>query len=224
MTGNWQGVPLILVLASTFSFLFGSVPFAQLIARIFKLKALPLLESGEVSNEIFSRFSDYWPSVIIVVLFEMGKGMVPVFLVGNPSVLQWASQFSGLSLEYNSFVVWASGLFTVLGHCYSPWLGFNGGKGVLPGFGAVLVLSPISAFLGVLAFLLAFVNSRSVSLSSLAGLICGSLTYLVYYPIRSFAVLGAAMVFIILIRHEGSIDSLLEGRESSLKPKDKASY
>jgi glycerol-3-phosphate acyltransferase PlsY len=77
----------------------------------------------------------------------------------------------------------------------------------------MLVLSPISALFGFLGFVFTFLFSRIASLSSIVGLILSAVCYLVMNSTGVHLFVGAAIIFLILIRHEANIDALLDNRE-----------
>ena len=62
-------------------------------------------------------------------------------------------------------------ILTILGHCFSPWIGFRGGKGVATGFGAVLAMWPVltmPAIAGFFVWTIVLVLTRLMSLASIA--------------------------------------------------------
>ena len=83
------------------------------------------------------------------------------------------------------------------------------------GFGAALMLSPIAGAFGLAAFALTFVARKLGSLASLAGVLMTACVHLVIHPIEAHLWAGAAMVAVIVLRHEANISALLEGRERS---------
>lgn len=111
---------------------------------------------------------------------------------------------------------WCSAAVAVLGHCFTPWLQFRGGKGVATGFGALILLSPWASLVGLFGFVMAFLATRVGSLSSLSGLFLLVVAHIALPGFETGAHLlwGAALVFIVLARHEKNLDALLESREN----------
>lgn len=203
------------------SFLLGSIPFGLFVARVFKVKDLPQRGSGNIGATNVSRVVGFWPAGFITFLLDVIKGALAV-LLAMPMGSRALAMILGIGSEANPVEVgqtlsWAAGFFSVLGHCYSPWLHFKGGKGVATGLGVVLVLSPISALFGLVGFALTFMHRRIASLSSIAGLILTATAYMVLNPVGVHLWVGAAMLFLVLIRHEANIDALLENREKSFR-------
>ena len=203
------------IFASIIAFALGSVPFGLIVARVFKGKDITKHGSGNIGATNVSRVLGFWPAGALTLFLDIGKGTLAVFLVHPFGIFLWG-KFQLLSgYEFSTFSVWLVGLFAVLGHCYSPWLHFKGGKGVATGLGTVLLLSPIAAAAGIAAFIITFFSKRTGSLASIAGLLVASTTHVVFEPVGAHLWLGAIMVFIILLRHESNITALLENRENT---------
>jgi len=202
-------------LTGTFAFILGSIPFGLLVARIFKVKDLTQRGSGNIGATNVARVIGFWPAGVVTLALDMFKGSFPVLLVSSLGVGLWEGLFHLSDYQFSEVWIWSVGLLAVLGHCYSPWLQFRGGKGVATGFGVILVLSPWSGLVGLAAFLLTFIGKRTGSLSSLVGLLSAATTHLMLYPMGSQIWVGAAIVFLILLRHESNINALLENREKT---------
>ncbi len=201
----------------SFAFFLGSIPFGLLVARIFKVKNLDQRGSGNIGATNVSRVIGFWPAGFVTFLLDVGKGSLAVFLVTSLGVQFLTLLFGGVveftSLDITPSLQWATGLLVMLGHCYSPWLNFKGGKGVATAFGVILILSPIAALAGVIGFVLAFIHKRIVSLASISGLLVAAIACLIWNPIGVHLWIGVAMLFLVLIRHEVNIDALLENTE-----------
>jgi acyl phosphate:glycerol-3-phosphate acyltransferase len=200
-----------------FSFLFGSIPFGYLISRFFNKGDLRKQGSGNTGATNVTRVLGFWPAGALTFLLDALKGTFSVFLVSSPlglRVAEWFFDLSGFSSPL--WVVWTTGFFAVLGHCYSPWLFCKGGKGVATGFGVLLFLSPCAALVGLVAFAFTFLQNRMGSLASLMGLWATVVTHCALYPINHHLFAGLALVLLILFRHESNIDALLAGTEKTL--------
>lgn len=201
--------------AAAAAFALGSVPFGLLIARLFQVKDLRDRGSGNIGATNVSRVLGFWPAGALTFALDLVKGAVPILLLRPAGTELWAGALDVSVPELSPLAVWSVGLAAVLGHCYSPWLRFRGGKGVATGLGAILVLSPWAGLVGLAGFALAFMARRIGSLSSLAGLAAASVAHLVLYPAEAHLWAGAGMVFVILLRHESNLDALLENREKA---------
>jgi len=87
-----------------------------------------------------------------------------------------------MALGAEPTVLWTIAVLSVLGHCYSIFLGFEGGKGVATGFGVLMVLVPIPALIAIVAWVVAGKVLKVSSLSSLTGLIVLLIASHLLYP------------------------------------------
>lgn len=106
-------------------FLMGSIPFAVIAMRGTGIDILQAGSKNPGFNNVL-RFSKW--RAVATLIGDLGKGCAAVWLAGQP----------GADLGLG----WAYGFAVVLGHCYSPFLKFNGGKGIATSAGVMLVLYP----------------------------------------------------------------------------------
>lgn len=196
------------LMAGALAFLLGSVPFGLLMARIARGDDPRKKGSGNIGATNISRVLGFWPWGFLTFALDFSKGVIPVLALTQ----NWISSADGAADPAGA---WAVALCGVIGHCFSPWLRFKGGKGVATGLGALFVLSPIAAVVGIIAFLLAFAATRTGSLSSLSGILALAITHLILAPSGPHLWLGGLLIFIILIRHESNLDALLQSREKT---------
>ncbi len=106
-------------------------------------------------------------------------------------------------------------LSTVLGHIFSPYLGFKGGKGIAVGFGGALALSwPIAVGL-LVVFAVFAVPTRFVSLGSVAAAASlVPLAYFLHHPTGAFLIALLLVSIVVIWSHRENIDRLLKGTES----------
>lgn len=196
------------------AFLLGSIPFGLLIARLFRVSDLTHQGSGNIGATNVSRVVGFWPAGFLTFVLDLLKGALPVVLATETGT-RLIQSLTGLGVYPvgPSVLAWI-GTFAVVGHCYSPWLKFKGGKGVATGFGALLMLSPWAAVLGAVTFAFVFAFHRISSLASLTGLLVVGYTHLMIYPIQSAEWPGLLLLFVILLRHSDNISALLEQREA----------
>jgi glycerol-3-phosphate acyltransferase PlsY len=198
------------------AFLLGSIPFGILMARAFHVKDLQSRGSGNIGATNVARVAGFWPAGFLTFILDLGKGVVPVLVVSLPVFQIWWTTQVAPGSEIGIYAIWLVGLFTVLGHCFSPWVKFKGGKGVATGLGVLTIIAPIAAFAGIIGFVFCFLKTKQGSLSSITGLILAAVTFLIDKPSDSYGPylwIGAALIFLILFRHESNIDALLDGRE-----------
>jgi len=86
-------------------------------------------------------------------------------------------------LDVNESVLWTIAVLSVVGHCFSAFLMFEGGKGVATGFGVLSVMMPIPALIAISVWAIASKGLKISSLSSLIGLITFIIASYIMYPI-----------------------------------------
>lgn len=183
------------------SYLIGSIPTSLLVGRL--VKGIDLRQHGSKNLGATNLYRVLgWRYAVPVGLFDMAKGYVPVAVVG-PAV-------SGGVL-----IPLLCGVAAVLGHMFSPFVGFKGGKGVATGAGVVLAMAPL-AFLGAFGIwaLLVFLTGY-VSLGSVVAAASLPLLTVWLYPGRPAVLwITAALGALVVWMHRGNIGRLLKGTES----------
>ncbi|MFT4037457.1 MAG: glycerol-3-phosphate 1-O-acyltransferase PlsY [Thermomicrobiales bacterium] len=189
--------PLLFVLG----FLAGAIPFGYLAGRMMQGIDLRQIGSGGTGATNVLRTLGKKASAAVVIL-DFLKGMLPVL----------AAAWLGAGPGWTAAVAVA----TVAGHCWSPFIGFKGGKGVATGGGAAIALFP--AVLVVLPIMLLIVwRTRYVSLGSVIGallavVVATAATLVGALPWQS-AVAIALIAAIIVFRHRENIERLRAGVE-----------
>jgi len=182
----------------------GSVPFSYLVARLFGVKDVRTVGSGNVGATNVMRSAGKVPGVIALVLDGL-KGAATVLIARG----------SGASERD----VCIAGLCAVIGHLFPIWLGFRGGKGVATGAGLFIPLAPAALGAAVVVFVLTLGILRFVSLASiLASLALPVAAYLSGsgVTIATTALIAALMV---VAKHHSNIGRLLRGVEPRLGQK-----
>ncbi|MBI2095179.1 MAG: glycerol-3-phosphate 1-O-acyltransferase PlsY [Candidatus Omnitrophica bacterium] len=188
-------------------FLCGSVPTAYWLARGLKGVDIRTRGSGNVGATNALRVLGKGPG-IFVLLIDFAKGWVPVALFTLA-----ARQSPAGPTEASALGVATAAM---LGHIFTPWLGFRGGKGVATGAGALLAFSPALWVLSLAVWLGAFYSTRIVSIASL--LASGSLIPLSlgFKMQRQTALLFTALFFLIVWTHRQNLKRLVSGDERKL--------
>ncbi len=122
------------------------------------------------------------------------------------------------------WVLAMAALFAVLGHCYSPYLGFKGGKGVATSLGTLLALSPPAALVALGVWLIVVLPTRIVSLASVLAAVTLPLAFYVINPTSLEMVVPlAALAIVVAGRHNENIERLLKGDEKRFGSSSKSS-
>lgn len=182
-----------------FAYLLGSLPTALLVVRLFTGDDVRRKGSGNVGATNALRAAG-WKAGVVVTLIDVAKGAVPVWLMK----------------QYNPESIWIAAvmLAAVLGHCYPVWLKFRGGKGVATGFGAFLVVAPLSALAALALWFVVLVIWRWVSLASMvASASFPMILKLIDNPDLVTLVAVSAAAVLIILRHGSNIRNMLAGEE-----------
>lgn len=209
----FQSVPLHLVLWCLGAFLCGSIPFGLIVVKLLGQGDVRSKGSGNIGATNVSRVAGKGAG-ILVLLLDIAKGIVPVFLARRAGIAE-------------AFLPWI-GFGAVSGHVFSPLLKFKGGKGVATAFGIVLVVNWRLGALPLAFFVAALWLTRHVSLGSILAALMLPLEVVLLAlsgPYGGFRALGEhapylmAWTFIavlVIAKHYENIRRLQLGTESKL--------
>ncbi|HEY8258438.1 MAG TPA: glycerol-3-phosphate 1-O-acyltransferase PlsY [Gemmatimonadales bacterium] len=184
------------------SYLVGAIPTSYLTARLFR--RIDLREHGSRNLGATNLYRVLgWRFAIPVGLFDMAKGLVPV-LVFAPRAS--SSQLFGL----------VCGMMAVLGHVYSVFVRFRGGKGVATAAGVMLGLAPLALGVSFAVWFIVVALSGYVSLGSIVSAAVFPVAVLLLDPPDQPAVLwlDVAVALAIIWLHRANIKRLLKGTEN----------
>jgi len=123
------------------------------------------------------------------------------------------------ALGVDDSVLWTLAVLSVMGHCFSPFLGFEGGKGVATGFGVLLVMVPLEAIIAIAVWFIAGKLLKISSLSSLIGLVALLVSSYIIHPdmpiIHAHAPIWI-IAFIIFYKHIPNIVRLFKKEEMAV--------
>lgn len=190
---------MIAASCALFAFLSGAVPVGQIVARYVADVDLSTAGSGNIGATNVARVVGRKAGLFTLVV-DVLKGVVPVLVaqaaLGDPHL------------------AWGCGVLAVLGHCYTPYLRWRGGKGVATSLGVLVAATPAVALggLGVWAVVVALTRRSSVGALVALPTVVG-LAWLWAPGSLAWTVLLAAVV---LLRHVDNIRRLLAGAELGL--------
>lgn len=205
------------LVAAVAAYLLGSIPSGYILMRLFRKQDIRTIGSGNIGATNVLRSGSRGLGAA-TFLADMLKGCLAVFLGG------WCATHFVPAVEPRNFEALAA-LFAVLGHIYTVWLGFKGGKGVAVGFGVFLVAAPWAALAAISVFAIVLGISRYVSLASILGAASFPVFawFLVHPPKPPFFLAVQAIVAIlIIVKHHQNIGRLLHGTENRFGAKKTA--
>ncbi len=183
------------------SYLLGAIPTSYLVARLAKGIDLRQVGSGNLGSTNLYRTLG-WRYAIPVALVDIAKGAVPVLLFAP-----YAGGTLGIALLL--------GFAAIIGHVFSVFVRFKGGKGVATAAGVVLGLAPLPTLVAVAVWALLVRISGYVSLGSIVAAVILPIAVWVLNPeLRSAIWLFVALGAFVVVTHRANIKRLLSGTEN----------
>lgn len=199
------------ILVVLIAYLLGSIPTGFLVAKARGID-IRTVGSGNIGATNVFRIVGV-PAGIFVLLADAAKGWLAVFVVAR-LIAGWS--YPGAGLVAREWFEICGGVAAILGHNYTCWLWFKGGKGIATSAGVLgaLVPGPLLIILGV--WVVIFALTRYVSLAS----ICAAFTL----PFAAWAVgdsltiilITAALTVLAICKHKANINRLIHGTESRI--------
>jgi glycerol-3-phosphate acyltransferase PlsY len=178
------------------TYLLGSIPFGLIISKLFG-KDIRKEGSGNIGATNVTRVLGKKAGLLVLIL-DMLKGFLPIYIA---------------KYIFDTKLVSLLAIASVIGHCFSIFLKFKGGKGVATAIGVLLALSSKTTLIVIMFWLGVFLVSGYVSLASMLS---ASISWVVinfiendiYYTYAAF-IIG----LIIILKHKDNLDRLLKGTE-----------
>ncbi|MDR3163044.1 MAG: glycerol-3-phosphate 1-O-acyltransferase PlsY [Helicobacteraceae bacterium] len=192
-------------------YLIGAIPFGYLLGRFVGKVNIRETGSGSIgATNVLRVLKEKNPALaknlsILTVLCDALKGAIVMI--------------AALLAGFDENVAWTIAVLAVVGHCFSPYLLFEGGKGIATGVGVVMVMLPVEACLGLLAWFIAAKVVKISSIASLAGMFTAVLLSFVIHPEVPGIGTHAPIViigFIIFYKHLPNIVRLLRRKEAKV--------
>ncbi len=192
------------------AYLIGSIPFGSILAKTFAGVDIKTQGSKSIgATNVLRVVKETNPKLakklgIATVLLDALKGTVVLL--------------AGLYYGVSDSTLWAIAVLAVLGHCYSIYLGLEGGKGVATGLGVYIVLIPIPTIIGAVVWIVCAKVLKISSLSSLLGLLAVivSATFLNDGLNIGSNVPMYLIAFIIFYKHIPNIVRIIKGEEKKV--------
>jgi glycerol-3-phosphate acyltransferase PlsY len=218
---------LAYIIVALGAYLLGSIPFGFLAA---KAKGIDIrsVGSGNIGATNAMRVLGK-PSGVTVLLLDVLKGYVACGLI-PPLIWNWlAPHYSGLfqyfhdtSADNQMKYCLLAGICAVLGHNYTCWLKFKGGKGIATTAGVYLALAPWALLVALVVFVLAILLTKYVSVGSILGAIALAATVWIMSPNNLLlGIVTTALGALAIYKHKSNIQRLMAGTENRLKKETK---
>ena len=184
-------------------FFVGALPFGFIVS---KLRGIDIRKkgSGNIGFTNVFRVVGKMEGVVVLIL-DISKGLLPVLL---------------LNKYYGYYYGMIAGVSAMLGHIFTPFLKFKGGKGVATGLGVFIGLAPFSALFSFVVWLIVVSVSRYISLGSITAAIALPLfiffsRFIVRDEYNIFLLIFTILVcLLVIILHRSNIKRLIKGKEN----------
>ena len=190
------------------AYILGSVPNALWIGKVFK--GIDIREHGSKNTGSTNAARVLGAKLgILTLILDISKGAIPVAL----SLFMKADLLENITGISNlDFIM--IGIFAIVGHSFSIFMKFKGGKAVATTVGVFTVLVPKGLLLAAVVFFVIFALTRYVSVSSITGAISLPIFIFFLYGDIPYTVFGGIITILIIVKHKSNIQRLLNGTES----------
>ena len=185
------------------AYVLGSIPFGKLIGKL--AASIDITERGSknigatnVAREIGLKWG------FLSLILDILKGFIPVFSL---------SHIVSVSTAWHDTAIGIVGLSALLGHQFSLFLIFKGGKGVATALGFCLGIAPMCSLVALLLFLFVVQKWDYISLGSIVSALTMPLIMAFYGIPKPIVILSFIMALLICGKHRGNITRLLKGKE-----------
>lgn len=192
---------LKIILYLILSYFCGAIPFSYIITK--KFKNIDIRQYGSKNpgaTNVFRSVSK--PLGILTFLLDCLKGFIAV---------SFASYING-SLYFILLVA----LVTLLGHIFTVFLNFKGGKGVAVGCGIFLALAPSATAICFIIFIIVVSISKYVSLGSIVAAIMLPVNLFLFKAENELIIFSSIIMIIVLVRHISNIKRIIAGTENKI--------
>ena len=190
-------IPALLVVVS---YLIGSIPSSYIAGKL--TRGIDLREHGSGNLGATNTFRVLGPRVAVPVLIaDLLKGFAPTAAFGQ--------------IDGNGNWAWALayGAAAILGHVFSIYMHFKGGKGVATATGVFLALSPVAVGIALVGWLLVLWIGRMVSLASIVAAVLLAAALILTESRPEVMTLGIFVAAFVIFAHRGNVRRILRGEE-----------
>ena len=186
---------------AVFGYLLGGVPFGVVVSKAMGLPDPRTVGSQNVGSSNVLRVSGT-KAGILTLIGDMGKG--------------WMMGFAATQLLQDEWAILLAALAPFLGHLFSPFLGFTGGKGVATALGSILGVAPFIGIVLLLLWIGAVALWRYSSGGALAAFVLFPLIAAFSRPSVAFVLFSMVVSGLIVMKHKENIERLWNGTESKI--------
>ncbi len=205
-------------MAILLGYFLGSIPTGFIVAR---RRGVDIRDQGSGNigaTNVFRMLG--WRAGILVLAIDALKGWIAcvgsLMLLGDLVIIDGAT---GINVADANRLMLAGGFASVLGHNFTPWLGFKGGKGIATTAGVLVGLTPWGFLSALVVFLMFLALTRMVSLASLMAALVLPLAVWLHREPFAFVATCTLMSLLAVVKHRGNIKRIVSGTEPRLGQK-----
>jgi glycerol-3-phosphate acyltransferase PlsY len=203
-------VALQVLIGAVVGYLLGIIPSGGMVARAHGIDLTRIGSGSTGATNVLRTLGTRW--AVVVAVMDWLKGSLAVLVTGLI--------IGGAPWDVGNWGQVAAAIFAVVGHSFSPFLGFRGGKGILTGGGGLIVLAPVALVIALVLGAIAIATSKYVSLGSLVATVVASVIVL-WQGLSgngptAFILYATLLPAFILMTHRGNIYRLATGTERRL--------
>lgn len=205
---------LSIIVIIILSYLAGSIPTSIIMSKL--TRGIDIREHGSGNAGATNAIRVLgWKIGIIVIIVDVGKGVLATLLISQLRI-------DSVPLSHNLVQIIA-GLSAVLGHIWTIFAGFKGGKGVGTAAGMLFSLYPIAGIICLIIFAVVFLCGRYVSVASMTAAISLPIVILILNKFFDHSISKELLYFaifmahLIVLTHRSNIKRLIKGEESRIK-------
>jgi acyl phosphate:glycerol-3-phosphate acyltransferase len=183
------------------AFLLGSIPFGLVISRLFYKTDIRQSGSGNIGAMNALRTLGKGGALAVLIL-DAAKGVIPALIA--------------MQVFHDTHLAAIVAACAVLGHCFSPWLGFKGGKGVATSFGAIFALSWPAGIATIVGWLIGALSTSYSSVGSMLAHIVAP--FALWYFTRDpwLTGYGVFVAMFVLYTHRENVVRIRHGQEKGI--------
>ena len=193
---------LKIIIYLALSYLCGAIPFGYIIAKLFKHVDIRTVGSGNTgATNVYRSISK--PLGVLTLILDLLKGFIPVYCVMffNP--------------EYQWLII-SVAFITIIGHTFTIFLRFKGGKGVATACGAFLAINPIAVLICFVVFVVTLSIFKYVSFASIMAALMLPISLYFLKELPEIVVFAGMISILVIVRHLSNIKRLLNGTENKI--------
>lgn len=211
------------------SYLIGSIPFAIIISKYAKGIDIKKHGSGNAGGTNVFRVLG-WKLGVLTIVLDALKGVIAVVFISQLYLLDPVAINNPTSLEDMTIIRILAGVFAVIGHVWSIFASFKGGKGIATALGMMLSISTVDMLVALGVFVIVVSISKYVSLGSILAAMAVALTLFIRQNVFHAEIQGygtilpfvLAIIALIVYTHRENIKRILSGSESKISFKKKS--